>query len=183
MAFSAAHLLGGEADGSATITVDLSGASAVTATVGYATANGTATAGSDYTSASGTLTFAPASRRAPSACPSPATAATRTTRPSPCRCPRPPTRPWDPGQCHPDHQRRRCPTDGTIQRPRPTPSPKWLVGHHHRHPQRGQRPDRHGSLCHRQRHRHRRQRLHRRQRHPDLRARCHQPHLHRGRHQ
>ena len=40
-------------------TVALSKASTGTVTVGYATANGTATAGSDYTAASGTLTFAP----------------------------------------------------------------------------------------------------------------------------
>ncbi|HKS26423.1 MAG TPA: Calx-beta domain-containing protein [Pyrinomonadaceae bacterium] len=40
-------------------TVTLSAASAKTVTVDYATADGTATAGSDYQSASGTLTFAP----------------------------------------------------------------------------------------------------------------------------
>ena len=40
-------------------TVALSKASTCAVTVGYATANGTATAGSDYTAASGTLTFAP----------------------------------------------------------------------------------------------------------------------------
>ncbi len=43
----------------ATFTVTLSGASSQTVTVGYATANGTATAGSDYTTTSGTLTFTP----------------------------------------------------------------------------------------------------------------------------
>ncbi|WP_420904253.1 Calx-beta domain-containing protein [Candidatus Magnetaquiglobus chichijimensis] len=41
-----------------TYTVTLSAASSKTITVAYATANGTATAGSDYTAASGTLTFA-----------------------------------------------------------------------------------------------------------------------------
>jgi hypothetical protein len=41
----------------ATFTVSLSSASNQTATVNYATANGTASSGSDYTSASGTLTF------------------------------------------------------------------------------------------------------------------------------
>ena len=40
-------------------TVTLSGQSAQTVTVNYATANGTATAGSDYTATSGTLTFNP----------------------------------------------------------------------------------------------------------------------------
>jgi ribosomal protein L35AE/L33A len=40
-----------------TFTVGLSAASSQTVTVNYATANGTATAGSDYQSASGTLTF------------------------------------------------------------------------------------------------------------------------------
>ena len=37
---------------------DVVGASGQTVTVNYATANGTATAGSDYTATSGTLTFA-----------------------------------------------------------------------------------------------------------------------------
>jgi hypothetical protein len=40
-------------------TISLSAASTSTVTVPYATANGTATAGSDYTAASGTVTFAP----------------------------------------------------------------------------------------------------------------------------
>ena len=43
----------------ATYTVTLSAASASSVTVNYATANGTATAGSDYVAGSGTLTFAP----------------------------------------------------------------------------------------------------------------------------
>lgn len=43
----------------ATFTVTLSAASASTVTVNYATANGTATAGSDYAATNGTLTFAP----------------------------------------------------------------------------------------------------------------------------
>ena len=42
-----------------TLTVSLSAASALTVTVDFTTANGTATAGSDYQAASGTLTFAP----------------------------------------------------------------------------------------------------------------------------
>ena len=48
-----------EAAGTATYTVTLSNPSAAAVTVAFATANGTATAGSDYTAASGTLTFAP----------------------------------------------------------------------------------------------------------------------------
>jgi chitinase len=44
---------------SATFTVTLSAASTQTVTVAYATGNGSAAAGSDYQSASGTLTFAP----------------------------------------------------------------------------------------------------------------------------
>ncbi|CAN5754676.1 hypothetical protein BH10CHL1_BH10CHL1_39540 [soil metagenome] len=44
--------------GNATITVILNKASATPLSVDYATSNGTATAGSDYTAASGTLTFA-----------------------------------------------------------------------------------------------------------------------------
>jgi probable HAF family extracellular repeat protein len=43
----------------ATFTVTLSAASALPVTVAYATADGSATAGSDYLAASGTLTFAP----------------------------------------------------------------------------------------------------------------------------
>ena len=43
----------------ATFTVSLSPSSQQTITVNYATANGTATAGSDYTAKTGTLTFAP----------------------------------------------------------------------------------------------------------------------------
>ena len=42
-----------------TFTVTLSNASSQTVTVNFATANGTATAGSDYTARSGTLTFSP----------------------------------------------------------------------------------------------------------------------------
>src|SRR5205823_14539876 len=43
----------------ATFTVSLSAASPQNVTVAYATADGTATAGSDYTATSGTLTFTP----------------------------------------------------------------------------------------------------------------------------
>ena len=43
----------------ATFTVTLSKASTTPVTIGYATANGTATAGADYTATTGTLTFAP----------------------------------------------------------------------------------------------------------------------------
>ena len=43
----------------AAFTVSLSKASTTPVTIGYATANGTATAGTDYTQATGTLTFAP----------------------------------------------------------------------------------------------------------------------------
>ncbi len=42
-----------------TFTVTLGAASAQVVTVNYATADGTALAGSDYTATSGTLTFAP----------------------------------------------------------------------------------------------------------------------------
>jgi hypothetical protein len=48
-----------EAAGTATFTVSLSNPTDLTVTVGYGTSNGTATAGSDYTATSGTLTFAP----------------------------------------------------------------------------------------------------------------------------
>jgi len=43
----------------AVLTVSLSAATAQTVTVNYATANGTATAGTDYVSTNGTLTFLP----------------------------------------------------------------------------------------------------------------------------
>jgi len=59
VAFSSATYSAAENAGNATITVNLSGASARTVTVNYATSNGNATAGSDYTAASGTLTFNP----------------------------------------------------------------------------------------------------------------------------
>jgi len=59
VAFSAATYTVGEGDGSKVITVQLSAASTGTATVHYATSPGTATAGSDYTTASGTLSFSP----------------------------------------------------------------------------------------------------------------------------
>ncbi|HEX8296047.1 MAG TPA: Ig-like domain-containing protein [Chthoniobacteraceae bacterium] len=48
-----------EEAGPATFTVTLSTPSALPVTVGYATAGGTATSGTDFTAASGTLTFAP----------------------------------------------------------------------------------------------------------------------------
>ena len=48
-----------EGAGTATFTVTLSAASGQSVTVNYGTSNGTASAGSDYTAASGTLTFAP----------------------------------------------------------------------------------------------------------------------------
>src|SRR5207244_3295812 len=57
--FSAASYNVSENAGAATITVTLNAVSGLTATVNYATGNGTATAGSDYTSVSGTLNFAP----------------------------------------------------------------------------------------------------------------------------
>ncbi|MDD2932603.1 MAG: Calx-beta domain-containing protein [Methylotenera sp.] len=48
-----------EAAGTATFTVSLNAVSGQTVSVSYATSNGTATAGSDFTSTSGSLTFAP----------------------------------------------------------------------------------------------------------------------------
>jgi len=59
VSFSSATYTVDEAGGNATITVTLSAASADTVTVYYATSDGTATAGSDYTSVSDTLTFNP----------------------------------------------------------------------------------------------------------------------------
>ena len=50
---------GDSSDPSAIFAVRLSAASALTVTVDFATANGTATAGSDYQATSGTLTFVP----------------------------------------------------------------------------------------------------------------------------
>ena len=57
--FSTTASSGGEATTPASITVTLSASSGQTVTVNYATSNGTAAAGSDYTATSGTLTFAP----------------------------------------------------------------------------------------------------------------------------
>ncbi|MFN8489045.1 MAG: Calx-beta domain-containing protein [Caldilineaceae bacterium] len=56
--FSSANYKVGEGGGTAVITVSLTSASTSPVTVQYATSNGTATAGQDYTSASGALTFA-----------------------------------------------------------------------------------------------------------------------------
>ncbi|TDO15140.1 aryl-phospho-beta-D-glucosidase BglC (GH1 family) [Mycobacterium sp. BK086] len=50
---------GNSGSGNATFTVTLSKAATTPVTVGYSTANGTATAGADYTSTTGTLTFNP----------------------------------------------------------------------------------------------------------------------------
>jgi hypothetical protein len=57
--FSATAYSVAETAGSIAITVTRTGGSSGTVTVNYATGNGTATAGSDYTAAAGTLTFNP----------------------------------------------------------------------------------------------------------------------------
>jgi len=57
--FSSATYSIGEGAGTATVVATLSSASAVSVTVDYATSDGTAEAGDDYTTASGTLSFAP----------------------------------------------------------------------------------------------------------------------------
>lgn len=57
--FSAATYSVGEGAGQLTVTVTRTGDTAATSTVHYATSNGTATAGSDYTNTSGDLTFGP----------------------------------------------------------------------------------------------------------------------------
>jgi hypothetical protein len=54
------YSIDGEPGGSVTLTVDRSGGTTGTITVNYHTVDGTATAGTDYTSTSGTLTFNPA---------------------------------------------------------------------------------------------------------------------------
>ncbi len=56
--FSASTFSANEADGTATITVNLSAATTVAVSVDYATSDGTAVAGTDYTTTSGTLNFA-----------------------------------------------------------------------------------------------------------------------------
>ena len=59
MFFTQAATSGGEGAGSLEVSVTRTGGKEGTATVNYATSNGTAQAGSDYTAASGTLTFGP----------------------------------------------------------------------------------------------------------------------------
>src|SRR5439155_1690405 len=59
VSFSMSTFTVDESAGQALITVNLNGPSGRTATINYASSNGTATAGSDYTAASGTLIFAP----------------------------------------------------------------------------------------------------------------------------
>ena len=56
--FSVNDVMRNEADGTMTFTVTRAGSTALASTVDYATANGTALAGSDYTATSGTLSFA-----------------------------------------------------------------------------------------------------------------------------
>lgn len=58
LSFSAATAAVNENSGAATVTVNLTRASSQVVTVAYATSNGTAAADSDYTTTSGTLTFA-----------------------------------------------------------------------------------------------------------------------------
>ncbi len=57
LAFTASSFAVGEAEGSKTITVSRTGGSAGAVGVTYGTSNGTATAGTDYTAASGTLSW------------------------------------------------------------------------------------------------------------------------------
>jgi hypothetical protein len=57
--FSSATYSVTETQGTATITVTRTGGFGTTVSVHYATSNGTATAGPDYTAVSGTLTFGP----------------------------------------------------------------------------------------------------------------------------
>ena len=64
-AFAAATGSGSEASGAITAAVNLSGESERTLTVNYATGDGTALAGSDYTAAAGTLIFAPSETSKP----------------------------------------------------------------------------------------------------------------------
>ena len=56
--FPCHHVTTTDETGTLSATVSLSGASSEDVTVNYATSNGTANAGSDYTSTTGTLTFA-----------------------------------------------------------------------------------------------------------------------------
>src|SRR5258708_12945591 len=56
--FSAEHKRVNERQGTVTVPVTRTGGSTGSVSVNYATSNGTATAGSDYTATSGTLTFA-----------------------------------------------------------------------------------------------------------------------------
>src|SRR5439155_12023364 len=71
LALSSATYSAGESAGLVTITVNRTGGTDCSVTVGYATANGSATAGPDYTAASGTLTFGPGATSQPFAVPTP----------------------------------------------------------------------------------------------------------------
>ena len=57
--FAVADITAGEGDGAAVFTVTRTGPTSDAETIDYTTADGTATAGSDYTATSGTLAFAP----------------------------------------------------------------------------------------------------------------------------
>ena len=55
--FTVSDITRNEGDGTASFTVTLTGDTALSSTINYATANDTASAGADYTATSGTLTF------------------------------------------------------------------------------------------------------------------------------
>ena len=138
-------------------------------TVNYATANGTATAGSDYTAASGTLTFA----RRPDQQDDHRHGQRRHGRRAERDVLRQPQRP---DQRH--HRRRPGPRHDPQRRYRASAISDVTVtegnsGHERRHlhgePLGGGDLPGDGQVRHGRRHGHRRQRLHRRQRHPDLR--------------
>ncbi len=159
-------------------TVSLSAASGQTVTVGYATANGTATiADGDYLAASGTLTFAPGVTTQPVNVTVNGDVKARAER-DPSRQPQRADQRHDPGQPghRHDHQRRWRPHALDQRRRRRRGQRGDDDARLHRLALGGERADRHGRLRDRQRDRHDRgRRLPRGLRDAHVCPRCHDP--------
>jgi hypothetical protein len=168
---------------SAVFTVALSAASGQTVTVDFATADGTATVGSDYTAAAGTLTFAAGVIAQTVIVPITGDLVFESERDVPGQ-------PGQPGQrdarrrAGPGHDHQRRSGAGPDDQRRHGDRRQHRADHQrrlHRDLDRRDRAAGHGELRDRRQHRHRRgRRLHGDQRHLDVRTRHDEPVDHRG---